>query len=368
MVDFIWQNLLCIIIAFALDMALGDPDFKMHPVRLIGLLIGRLERTFYASPDKVMSGAYFAIAVVGVVSLSAYALLQLAMSFGISVYMIVNSLIIYFSISIRSMVSHADAVADPLDAGDLDAARSKLALIVSRDTTDMEPDMIARSTVESISENFTDGVLSPMLFSIFFGGVGAAVFKAVSTLDSMVGYRNEQYDLFGRFSARLDDLLNFVPARVSLLVIDITPTIEHSELDTQIAEHINEHSRKTLKNALEKFFPPKMLDTALRLADADPQMRAGNLSKQTRKKLTSMIKNMRLNVEKFGGFERAVVTSGGVALNELDQKTMGSKIVPNLYFAGEVIDIDGPTGGFNLQACWSTGRLAGISCAQPLAR
>lgn len=143
------------------------------------------------------------------------------------------------------------------------------------------------------------------------------------------------------------------------LAIDIYPQTEHHILDSQIAEYAMSNSRKTLKNLLDKFFPPKLLPIAMKMAEADPEMRAGNLSKVTRKKLVGTLKNLRFDIEKFAGFERAVVTSGGISLKQIDGKTMESKIVKGLYFAGEVIDIDGPTGGFNLQICWSTGRLAG---------
>jgi len=145
------------------------------------------------------------------------------------------------------------------------------------------------------------------------------------------------------------------------LGIDMHPETEQTELDREMAEYINHNPRKSLKNMLDKFFPPKLLPLALKHAEADPSMRACDMSKATRKKLVSTLKNLRFDIKHFAGFERAVVTSGGVDLKEIDGKTMESKLVKGLYFAGEVIDIDGPTGGFNLQVCWSTGRLSGIS-------
>ncbi|ADD66951.1 HI0933 family protein [Denitrovibrio acetiphilus DSM 12809] len=147
------------------------------------------------------------------------------------------------------------------------------------------------------------------------------------------------------------------------LRIDQYPEDEYQELDCRVASYAEENSRKTMKKLLEKFFPPKMLPLALQQAEIDPDMRAGHFSKSARRKIVGMLKNMKLTVERFAGFEKAVITSGGVDLKEIDGKTMSSKLIGNLYFAGEVIDIDGPTGGFNLQICWSTGRLAGQSAA-----
>jgi len=154
-----------------------------------------------------------------------------------------------------------------------------------------------------------------------------------------------------------------ITAKDMTLVIDMYPNTEYHELDIQIAQYVQENARKTLKNTLDKFFPPKLLMLAIKMSGADPEMRAGSLNKATRKKLVNILKNLSFKIERFAGFERAVVTSGGVSLKEIDGKTMMSKIVKNLYFAGEVMDIDGPTGGFNLQVSWSTGRLAGTSAA-----
>lgn len=148
------------------------------------------------------------------------------------------------------------------------------------------------------------------------------------------------------------------------LIIDRIPGRDFEDVDRELAEAASVYGKKQLKNMLEKFFPPKMLPIVPELSGADPEMRAGNLGKDVRKKITALIKEMKLTVDRFAGFERAVVTSGGVSLKEIEPKTMSSKIIPNLFFAGEVIDLDGPTGGFNLQLCWSTGRLAGVSAAQ----
>jgi len=149
------------------------------------------------------------------------------------------------------------------------------------------------------------------------------------------------------------------------LRVDFRPDVEYSELDNLVASAINDNGGKSIKNVMSSFFMPKMLPVALDLCGlGDGSSKAGNLGRDGRKKLVGMLKNMSLTVDRFAGFERAVVTKGGISLKEIDGKTMESKVVKGLYFAGEVIDLDGPTGGFNLQLCWSTGRLAGESSAK----
>ncbi|MGD9807893.1 MAG: NAD(P)/FAD-dependent oxidoreductase [Deferribacterales bacterium] len=189
-------------------------------------------------------------------------------------------------------------------------------------------------------------------FSIYHGGK-----KIADDLNDAVFTDN---GLSGPAIYNLTRVIDITQAGLQLS-IDFRPDIEHHLLDKEIAEYINENSRKKLKNMLDKYFQPKLLALAIEQTGINPEMRSCDLKKEDRKKLINILKNLRLNIEKFAGFERAVVTAGGIDLKEIDGKTMKSKIIDNLYFAGEIINLDGPTGGFNLQLCWSTGRLAGKS-------
>jgi len=152
-----------------------------------------------------------------------------------------------------------------------------------------------------------------------------------------------------------------VTERDLTLSLDMYPDTEHHILEKKIADTAAANGKKMVKNVLEAFFQPKLLPTAMKICGIDPEMRSGVLSRKQRKELVKIMKDMRLTIDRFEGFEKAVVTAGGVALKEIEGKTMESKLTPGLFFAGEVIDLDGPTGGFNLQMCWSTGRLAGKS-------
>ena len=148
------------------------------------------------------------------------------------------------------------------------------------------------------------------------------------------------------------------------LVIDLKPYLSIEQLDEILQNDFWRNADKKLANCLSDVFSPKLLDFLLRYSGIDTEKHAAKISRKERFQLINLFKNLEMNLESLYGFERAMVTSGGVSIKEVDSKTMKSKIVGNLFFAGEVIDVDGPTGGYNLQLCWSTGFLAGESAAK----
>jgi predicted Rossmann fold flavoprotein len=123
---------------------------------------------------------------------------------------------------------------------------------------------------------------------------------------------------------------------------------------------------KKLANCLTDVFSPKLLDFMLRYSGLDLEKHAAKISRKERFHLVNLFKHLEMSFDGLFGFEKAMVTSGGISTKEIDSRTMRSKIVDNLYFAGEIIDVDGPTGGYNLQLCWATGFLAGESAAKNL--
>lgn len=145
------------------------------------------------------------------------------------------------------------------------------------------------------------------------------------------------------------------------LRIDLYPDVSQHELDQQVQREIKSNSRKRIKNIISDFVPPKLLPILFQLTKVDPEIGAATLSKRDRKQILNTLKSLMLSIHNFYGFEKAVITAGGIDLKEIDGKTMQSKLIDNLYFAGEIIDLDGPTGGFNLQICWTTGYIAGMS-------
>lgn len=147
------------------------------------------------------------------------------------------------------------------------------------------------------------------------------------------------------------------------LYIDLKPALAYSVLDARLQRDFKENSRRMFKNSLDKLLPKKLIPVIVRLSGIDPEKHVGSLTKDERKRLLNLFKGLKFNVSGLVGFERAVVTAGGISLGEICPETLCSRIIDNLYFAGEVLDLDGPTGGYNLQLCWSTGYVAGESAA-----
>lgn len=204
-----------IIAAFGLDLLAGDPRWFPHPVKAIGRLAQDLEKPARRiCPSEYIVGVVMTITVIAVVIATSIALLQLSSLLHPAAYDIVGILIIYTTIAARDLVKHSKAVYHALVSSDLNRARSKVALIVGRDTERLNESEIVRATVESVAESTVDGVTAPLFYAVVAGPMGALVYRAVNTLDSMFGYKNERYIQFGRFCAKLDDAANFIPARL----------------------------------------------------------------------------------------------------------------------------------------------------------
>lgn len=150
------------------------------------------------------------------------------------------------------------------------------------------------------------------------------------------------------------------------LHLDLKPAVNAELFDKRLQREFSELSNKDFRNALGKLLPKTMIPRFLALSEIDPYKKCHSITKQQRKKLLGLFKDLTLQVTGHEGLKKAIITSGGVSLKEIDMRTLRSKKIANLSFAGEMIDLDGPTGGFNLQVCWSTGYLAGISVAKQL--
>lgn len=146
--------------------------------------------------------------------------------------------------------------------------------------------------------------------------------------------------------------------------IDLKPALTAEQLDQRILRDFSEEKNKAFKNSLNKLLPSKMIPVIVNLSQIDPDNKVNEVTREERKRLTELIKAFPLTIIGNKGFEQAVITQGGVNVREVDASTMESKIVRNVYFAGEVLDVDAYTGGFNLQIAWSTGYLAGMSACE----
>lgn len=210
-------------LAYLADLAVGDPRWLPHPTRWIGRWIGRVERIFYdkaASPDlQRLAGCAFWLIVLAGVFFGAMSLMELAAYFDLIVAQAVAVWLAYTTLATRSLHRESSHVIAALRDGDLVLARERLAMIVSRDTGELEERDILRAVIETVAENISDGIVAPLVFLALGGPVAALLYKAVNTMDSMVGYDNEQYRYFGWCAARVDDLVNWVPARMSGLLL-----------------------------------------------------------------------------------------------------------------------------------------------------
>ena len=241
------QTVLILILGFLLDLLFGDPRWLYHPVRFIGLLVARLEivfRKLFPKTDRgeLAAGVCLALSVtiisagIPLLILLPAARVHPGFAFGLSVFWD------YQLLAVKSLKSESMKVYEALRERDLEKARQAVSMIVGRDTKDLTEEGVAKAAVETVAENTSDGVIAPMIFLALGGPVLGFFYKAVNTLDSMVGYKNETYLYLGRFSARLDDALNFIPARLSgLLLVLASPLVR---LDGKRAWRIYRRDRK----------------------------------------------------------------------------------------------------------------------------
>lgn len=145
------------------------------------------------------------------------------------------------------------------------------------------------------------------------------------------------------------------------IVLDLEPALDAGQLDVRLRNDFASNINKNFKNYLSNLLPRKLTQTIIKLSGIKGDKKINEVSREERKKLVSILKSLRMSVAGLQGFDQAIVTAGGIDLKEVDSKTMRSKIVKNLFFAGEILDLDGPTGGYNLQICWSTGFAAGTA-------
>jgi len=213
------QTLLALPLGFLLDQLLGDPPAWPHPVRWIGRLIQYLETLLRPFLPERLGGIVLLLVVTTAAGGLTWLVLELAGWVHEGARLALASVLVYFGLAARSLECETLQVLEPCRRDDWTMARQRLSLIVGRDTDNLAPEAIYRACIETVAENTSDAVVAPLFYAALAGPVGMWVFKAISTLDSMVGYRNERYLRFGWASARMDDLANFVPARLTWLLL-----------------------------------------------------------------------------------------------------------------------------------------------------
>ncbi len=217
-----------VLLALLLDAALGDPRGLPHPVRAIGRMAAACETFFRKTlPGSPKTAGLLCLAAVSATAWAAAAglILLAATAAGSWGRTAAGAVVVYYAIALRDLVGHGLAVKKALDRGDLELARKRVAMMVSRDTAAMDREAVIRATVESLAENLVDGVTAPLMFALAAGPAAAALYRAVNTCDAMFGYRNDKYRDFGFFPARTDDLFNLIPARLTGIFMIIAATV-----------------------------------------------------------------------------------------------------------------------------------------------
>lgn len=208
-----------LLIAFILDLILGDPYWLPHPIRYIGKLIHSLEQSLLKPEDtpenQKAKGLVLTLATVGCVFLFYFALMHVAALIHPKVAFVVEVLVFYQMLATRCLADEGMKIFKALKANDLEKAKTQVGYLVSRETQYMTEEDIIKATIETVTENIIDGVVAPLFFAVIGGAPLGMAYKAVNTLDSMVGYKNEKYLHFGWASAKLDDVLGFLPARLT---------------------------------------------------------------------------------------------------------------------------------------------------------
>lgn len=247
-------HIIAFIAGFVLDLLIGDPHFIPHPVRLIGSLISFLDKRLncdvkYNSSEneanltKYKRGVILAFTVIFATFAVSVIILVAAYSINLYAGVIVEAVMTWQILATKCLRVESMRVYDALSTDGVDAGRRAVSMIVGRDTSVLDESGVTRAAVETIAENTSDGVIAPMLYTAIGGPVLGFVYKAVNTMDSMLGYKNDKYMYFGRFAARLDDVVNFIPARISAYLMIGAAFIGGRQFDGRNAYRIFKRDR-----------------------------------------------------------------------------------------------------------------------------
>ena len=210
---------LCLVLGFGLDMLIGDPHGWPHLVILYGKFISFFEKATYDRFNKKLGGLLLVLYMLIIAAGVPLLLLWLCWKIHPVIYVIVGTVLVWQCLAARSLKDESENVYYELQVNGLEAGRHAVSMIVGRDTEVLDEAGVVRAAVETVAENTSDGEIAPMFYIALFGPVGGCLYKAVNTMDSMVGYKNKRYADFGTVAARTDDVFNFIPARLAALLM-----------------------------------------------------------------------------------------------------------------------------------------------------
>ena len=210
-------NIAALLLGVALDALLGDPQGWPHLVIFFGKVISFWEKRLYPMENKRLGGTILVVLTMACCTLIPWAVLALAWRISKWLYLLLGGVLCWQCIAAKSLRDESDLVRIPLEAGDLPKAREMVGRIVGRDTDALDAAGVTRAAVETVAENTSDGVIAPLFYMAIGGPVLGCLYKSVNTMDSMIGYKNDRYMDFGRRAALLDDVVNYIPARLAAL-------------------------------------------------------------------------------------------------------------------------------------------------------
>ncbi len=241
---------IAIISGYILDLIIGDPHWMYHPVQIIGNLISLLEKLLLKKDDtdrkKYIKGMILAVLTPVVTCAVVILILVIFYSINIKAGCVVEAVMCYQILAVKSLRVESMKVYTALKNEGIVQARTAVSMIVGRDTEKLDEHGVVRAAVETVAENTSDGVIAPLFYMLFFGAAGGFTYKAVNTMDSMIGYKNDKYMYFGRFAAKMDDVFNYVPSRIGGVLMIISSGL------AQIYEKLRRTDAKhySIKNAL----------------------------------------------------------------------------------------------------------------------
>src|SRR4030042_2888721 len=244
------EKIVILLIALTLDLICGEPPNTGHPVAWLGKLIS-WETKLAPRRGKywqIAYGACIVLVTLGLIATAVYFLLTQLSEFNLIVYVIMSGLLLKFSFSLRGLGQAVDSVKKLLAKDNLEQARISLRSLVSRDTAKLNQSQVISATVESAAENICDSFVAPLLYLFLFGVPGAIAYRIINTFDTMVGYHG-QWEYLGKFAARLDDVANFIPARITALIIVLASLICRKNVSQAWQLMIRDHKKPESPNA-----------------------------------------------------------------------------------------------------------------------
>ncbi|MCX7912812.1 MAG: cobalamin biosynthesis protein [Dehalococcoidales bacterium] len=243
------EPILCIAIAVALDIAFGEPPNAIHPVAWMGRLAGALEGPGHKMPAAAQLGygVLMTLLVIAVFTAPVYFLMRYLSTASTIVYVLVGAVLLKTTFSIRGLRDAAVRTRNSLEKEEMDRTSYELRALVSRNTENLPPPLLASAAVESVAENIGDSIVAPLFYFLIGGLPAAFAYRAVNTLDAMVGYHGK-YEYLGKFAARLDDVLNYIPSRIAALLIILAAALKkRGRYAMRLA--LSEHRRTESPNA-----------------------------------------------------------------------------------------------------------------------